>query len=176
MAEDRGLSRSFLTWLISGDTIRFSSQENFLAKIELHDVSLTYPAPPDVPAPRLFEMRKERIQEDLPADKTSDIRALDHVNLTIPNGRTFVVVGPSGCGKSTLLRVVSGLANDHAGQVLYDGEDVRNILPKDRHIGMVFQGYALYPNFNNEGNLSFFFHMHRSVMRKRASASAIPPS
>jgi ABC-type sugar transport system ATPase subunit len=132
-----------------------------LAKIQLHDVSLTYPTPPDVPAPRLFEMRKERIQEDLPADATSGIRALDHVNLTIPNGRTFVIVGPSGCGKSTLLRVVSGLANDHIGQVLYDGEDVRNIPPKDRHIGMVFQNYALYPNFNNEGNLSFFFQMHK---------------
>jgi ABC-type sugar transport system ATPase subunit len=132
-----------------------------LAKIQLHDVSLMYSAPPNVTAPRLFEMRKERIQEDLPADTASGIRALDHVNLTIPNGRTFVVVGPSGCGKSTLLRVVSGLANDHAGQVLYDGEDVRNIPTKDRHIGMVFQNYALYPNFNNEGNLSFFFQMHK---------------
>ena len=132
-----------------------------MAKIQLQDVSLIYSASSDVPAPRLFEMQKERIQEDLPGDTASGIRALDHVNLTIPNGRTFVVVGPSGCGKSTLLRVISGLANDHAGQVLYDGEDVRNIPIKDRHIGMVFQNYALYPNFNNEGNLSFFFQMHK---------------
>src|SRR6185503_3025058 len=120
-----------------------------------------YPAPLNVPATHLFETRKEHIQEDLPVEAVSGIRALDHVNLTISNGRTFVVVGPSGCGKSTLLRVVSGLANDHAGQVLYDGEDVRDIPPKDRHIGMVFQNYALYPNFNNEGNLSFFFQMHK---------------
>src|SRR5688500_14963769 len=109
----------------------------------------------------MLEIQKERIQEDLPADSSSRIRALDHVNLTVPNGRTFVVVGPSGCGKSTLLRVVSGLENDYAGQVLYDGEDVRSIPPKDRYIGMVFQNYALYPNFNNEGNLSFFFQMHK---------------
>ena len=132
-----------------------------MAKIQLHDVSLSYSAPQNVTAPRMLEMQKELIQEDLAADTTSGIRALDHVNLTVPNGRTFVVVGPSGCGKSTLLRVVSGLANDYAGQVLYDGEDVRNIPPKDRQIGMVFQGYALYPNFNNEGNLSFFFRMHK---------------
>ncbi len=132
-----------------------------MAKIQLHDVSLVYSAPQNVTAPRLYEMQKELIQEDLAADTTSGIHALDHVNLTIPNGRTFVVVGPSGCGKSTLLRVVSGLANDHTGQVLYDGEDVRNIPPKDRYIGMVFQNYALYPNFNNEGNLSFFFQMHK---------------
>jgi len=132
-----------------------------LAKIQLHDVSLMYLAPLDVPATRLFEIRKERIEEDLPVETASGIRALDHVNLTVPNGRTFVIVGPSGCGKSTLLRVVSGLVNDYSGQVSYDGEDVRNIPTKDRHIGMVFQNYALYPNFNNEGNLSFFFQMHK---------------
>jgi len=72
----------------------------------------------------------------------------------------WAVLGPSGCGKSTLLRVVAGIMNDYSGQVLYDGEDVQNIPPGERYIGMVFQNYALYPNFNNEGNLSFFFKMH----------------
>lgn len=132
-----------------------------MAKIQLRDVSLIYPAPLNVPATRLFEIKKEHIREDLPMEAASGIRALDHVNLTVPNGRTFVIVGPSGCGKSTLLRVVSGLANDYSGQVSYDEEDVRNIPPRDRHIGMVFQNYALYPNFNNEGNLSFFFKIRK---------------
>ena len=132
-----------------------------MAKIEFHDVSLTYPAPPRDPVIRMYEIKKERIQEDLPAQPAGLIWALDHINLKIPNGRIFVVVGPSGCGKSTLLRVVSGLENDYSGQVLYDGEDVQNIPPKDRYIGMVFQNYALYPNFNNQGNLSFFFKMHK---------------
>ena len=132
-----------------------------MAKVQLRDVSLMYPAPLNVPATHLFETRKEHIQEDLPVEAVSGIRALDHVNLTFPNGRTFVIVGPSGCGKSTLLRVISGLVNDYSGQVSYDGEDVRNIPPKDRYIGMVFQNYALYPNFNNEGNLSFFFKIHK---------------
>jgi ABC-type sugar transport system ATPase subunit len=132
-----------------------------MAKIQLRDVSLTYSAPPRDPVIRLYEIKKERLEEDLRAQPAEAVRALDHVNLTVPNGRIFVVVGPSGCGKSTLLRVVSGLANDYSGQVLYDGEDVQNIPPKDRYIGMVFQNYALYPNFNNEGNLSFFFKMHK---------------
>jgi len=132
-----------------------------MAKIEFHDVSLTYPAPPRDPVIRMYEIKKERIQEDLPAQPAGPVWALDHINLKIPNGRIFVVVGPSGCGKSTLLRVVSGLENDYSGQVLYDGEDVQNIPPKDRYIGMVFQNYALYPNFNNQGNLSFFFKMHK---------------
>jgi ABC-type sugar transport system ATPase subunit len=132
-----------------------------MAKIQLRDVSLTYPAPARDPVIRLYEIRKERLEEDLPAQPAEAVRALDRVNLTVPNGRLFVVVGPSGCGKSTLLRVVAGLADDYSGEVLYDGEDVRTIPPTERYIGMVFQNYALYPNFNNEGNLSFFFKMHR---------------
>ena len=131
-----------------------------MAKIQLHNVSLIYSAPLRDPVHRLFEIKKERLQEDLPNETIQGVTALDHVNLTIPNGRTFVVVGPSGCGKSTLLRAIAGLAKDYTGEILYDGEDVRNIEIKDRYIGMVFQNYALYPNFNNEGNLSFFFKMH----------------
>jgi len=131
-----------------------------MAKIRLHDVSLSYSTPPQDSAHRLFEIRKERLQEDLPDETRQGVTALDHVNLTIPNGQTLVIVGPSGCGKTTLLRVVAGLANDYTGEVYYDGEDVRDIETKDRTIGMVFQNYALYPNFSNEGNLSFFFKMH----------------
>lgn len=132
-----------------------------MTKIQLRDVSLTYPSPLGDPANRLFEIKKERLQEDLPLETATGIRALDHVSLKIPNGRTFVVIGPSGCGKSTLLRVVAGLIADYTGQVFYDEEDMHNVPPKDRYIGMVFQNYALYPNFNNEGNLSFFFQMHK---------------
>ena len=132
-----------------------------MTRIQLRDVSLIYPSPLEDPANRIFKIQKDRVQEDLPVETDSGIRALDHVNLKIPNGRTFVIVGPSGCGKSTLLRVVAGLINDYSGQVFYDEEDMGNIPPKDRFIGMVFQNYALYPNFNNEGNLSFFFQMHK---------------
>ena len=124
-----------------------------MAKIQLHNVSLRYSTPLRDPVHRLFEVKKERLQEDLPAGSIQGVIALDHVNLTIPNGRTFVVVGPSGCGKSTLLRAIAGLAKEYSGEILYDGEDVRNIEIKDRYIGIVFQNYALYPNFNGEGNL-----------------------
>ena len=132
-----------------------------MTKIQLRDVSLNYPSPLQDPANRIFKIQKDRMQEDLPVATAAGIQALDHVNLKISNGRTFVVIGPSGCGKSTLLRVVAGLINDYSGEVLYDEEDVRNVPPRDRYIGMVFQNYALYPNFNNEGNLSFFFQMHK---------------
>jgi ABC-type sugar transport system ATPase subunit len=132
-----------------------------MAKIQLRDVSLTYEASSTDPVNRLFKIGKDRMQEDLPARSVRGVIALDHVNLTVPNGRTFVVVGPSGCGKSSLLRVIAGLSNDYAGQVLFDGEDVRDVEPGDRKIGMVFQGYALYPNFDGQGNLSFFFRVNK---------------
>jgi len=94
--------------------------------------------------------------------RRTPVVALDHVNLTIPDGQTFAVVGPSGCGKSTLLRVVAGLESDFTGHVFYDdadgsSEDMRDVPPKDRYIGMVFQNYALYPHFEGKGNLAFFF-------------------
>ena len=55
--------------------------------------------------------------------------ALDHVNLTIPDGQTFAIVGPSGSGKSTLLRVVAGLETDFTGRVFYDDQDMTNVPP-----------------------------------------------
>ena len=90
--------------------------------------------------------------------------ALDHVDLTVPDGQTFAVVGPSGCGKSTLLRIVAGLESEYTGRVLYDDQDMKDVPPKDRYIGMVFQSYALYPHFESKGNLAFFFVMSNSAM------------
>jgi ABC-type sugar transport system ATPase subunit len=131
-----------------------------MAKIQLLEVSLVFGASKD-PANRLLRIEKDRGQEELPSRTGKGVTALDHVNLTVPNGRTFVVVGPSGCGKTSLLRVIAGLEKEYSGQVLFDGEEVKDIEPKDREIGVVFQGYALYPNFNSEGNLSFFFKVNK---------------
>src|SRR5215211_2230397 len=128
-----------------------------MATIQLQNVNFNYSAPLRDPVMRMYEIKKERIEEDLPVETSNGVKVLDHVNLMVPNGQTFVIVGPSGCGKSSLLRVVSGLETNYTGNVLYDGENVQDIQPADRYIGMVFQNYALYPNFNNEGNLSFFF-------------------
>ncbi|MBK9927435.1 MAG: ABC transporter ATP-binding protein [Anaerolineales bacterium] len=131
-----------------------------MAEIQLHNVSFSYAAPPSNPVNRLFEIRKQRNLEDMPDEASRRVVALNDVNLTIPHGQTFAIVGPSGCGKSTLLRVLAGIEKEYKGQVLYNGVDVKDVAPGDRYIGMVFQNYALYPNFTNNGNLSFFFKMH----------------
>jgi ABC-type sugar transport system ATPase subunit len=132
-----------------------------MAKIEFCDVSVTYTMSTQLQVFRLYEVRKETLQEDLPQKNIEGTLALEDVNLVVLDGETLVVLGPSGSGKSTLLRVASGLINDYSGKVLYDGEDVTEIEPKDRYIGMVFQNFALYPHFNNQGNLSLFFKLNK---------------
>ena len=132
-----------------------------MSEIQLHNVTLSYSTLLRESARRVAELQRDHMPEDLPAEPARRVMALDDVNLTIPNGQLFVVVGPSGCGKTTLLRAVAGIENDYAGQILYDGVDVKHVAPKDRFIGMVFQNYALYPNFNGKGNLSFFFKVHK---------------
>lgn len=93
--------------------------------------------------------------------KSDEIRALDELNLVVPDGKTVAIVGPSGCGKSTLLRVVAGLT-EYTGLVAYDGRDMQEVSPGERRIGMVFQNYALYPHFYGQGNLNFFFRVNRA--------------
>lgn len=87
------------------------------------------------------------------------VRALDDLSLTIRDGETVAIVGPSGCGKSTLLRIVAGLESPDSGTVYYDDQNMADVKPKDRGIGMVFQSYALYPHMKGEGNLGFFFRV-----------------
>ncbi|MCZ6644731.1 MAG: ABC transporter ATP-binding protein, partial [SAR324 cluster bacterium] len=89
--------------------------------------------------------------------------SIEGLNLTIPHGKTLVILGPSGCGKSTLLRVISGLEEPDAGRVSYDGWDAKGISPGQRRIGMVFQNYALYPNLDNKENITSYFFFRKKT-------------
>ena len=101
-------------------------------------------------------------QADQAQQTKGPVAALDRVSLTIPDGQTFAIVGPSGCGKSTLLRVVAGLEPDYTGRVLYDEQNMQDVPPKERYIGMVFQSYALYPHFVGRENLAFSFRVRKA--------------
>jgi len=96
-----------------------------------------------------------------PSVPPAPIKALDNLNLTIPDGQAIAIVGPSGCGKSTLLRAIAGLV-DYTGDIFYDEQNMNTVPVKERYIGMVFQNYALYPHFYGHGNLSFFFKIHKA--------------
>jgi multiple sugar transport system ATP-binding protein len=76
-------------------------------------------------------------------------------DLDIRDGEFIVFVGPSGCGKSTLLRIIAGLEDTTAGEIVIDGKDVSDIGPSERGLAMVFQSYALYPHMSVRNNIAF---------------------
>jgi thiamine transport system ATP-binding protein len=84
---------------------------------------------------------------------------LDGVDLEIAPGQTVVVLGPSGCGKSTLLRTIAGLEPLAAGRVTWDGHDLAGVAPHERHFGLMFQDYALFPHRDVRGNVEFGLRM-----------------
>ncbi|MDQ2065279.1 ABC transporter ATP-binding protein [Xinfangfangia sp. CPCC 101601] len=75
------------------------------------------------------------------------------VDLTVKDGEFCVFVGPSGCGKSTLLRIIAGLEDASAGDILLDGKRVNELAPAKRELAMVFQSYALYPHLTVRDNM-----------------------
>ena len=83
------------------------------------------------------------------------VTAVADVSLDVADGEFVVLVGPSGCGKSTTLRMVAGLEDISAGQVLIGGRDVTHAPPAERGVAMVFQSYALYPHMSVEQNMGF---------------------
>ena len=81
--------------------------------------------------------------------------AVQEFSLDIKDKEFIVLVGPSGCGKSTTLRMIAGLEEITAGDLLIDGKKCNEVAPKDRDIAMVFQNYALYPHMTVYENMAF---------------------
>ena len=103
------------------------------------------------------------------------LKVLRSLDLEVEEGEFLVLLGPSGCGKSTLLNAIAGLLDISDGQVFIAGDNVTWKEPKDRHIGMVFQSYALYPRMTVEGNLSFGLkvaRVPREEIRRRVDSAA----
>jgi sn-glycerol 3-phosphate transport system ATP-binding protein len=83
------------------------------------------------------------------------VRAVENIDLEIPDGELAVLVGPSGCGKSTLLRMIAGLETITDGTISIGGRVVNKEEPAERDIAMVFQNYALYPHMSVRQNLEY---------------------
>ncbi|MEY3473403.1 MAG: hypothetical protein RLY22_906, partial [Actinomycetota bacterium] len=79
----------------------------------------------------------------------------EDMDLHIPAGEFFALLGPSGCGKTTTLRIVAGLEEPTAGQVLIGGKDVTASKPHERPVNTVFQSYALFPHMTILENVAF---------------------
>lgn len=105
----------------------------------------------------MAQVRIENVNKIYP----NGAQAVFDFNLDINDHEFIVFVGPSGCGKSTTLRMIAGLEDITSGKVYIDGKLVNYVQPKDRHIAMVFQSYALYPNMSVYDNLAFGLKMRK---------------
>ncbi|HZX80308.1 MAG TPA: sulfate/molybdate ABC transporter ATP-binding protein [Lysobacter sp.] len=83
------------------------------------------------------------------------LAALDAVDLDIGAGELVALLGPSGSGKTTLLRVIAGLLEADAGHVLFDDADATRLSLRERHVGFVFQHYALFRHMTVAENIAF---------------------
>ena len=83
------------------------------------------------------------------------IAAVDGVDLETARGEFVTVLGPSGSGKTTLMRLIAGLEQPSAGDILIDGRSVLGVPPRKRNVAMVFQSYAIYPHMSVRDNITF---------------------
>lgn len=83
------------------------------------------------------------------------VRAVENLHLTIEPGEFVTFLGPSGCGKTTTLRMIAGFETPTSGKILLDGDDLSNLTPDKRPMGMVFQSYALFPHMTVAENISY---------------------
>ena len=81
--------------------------------------------------------------------------AVSDFNFTIPDGKLVGLLGPSGCGKSTTLYMICGLQKPTSGKILFGEDDVTDLSPENRGVGLVFQNYALYPHMTVKQNILF---------------------
>lgn len=84
-----------------------------------------------------------------------EVVAVNNFNFEIPDGKLIGLLGPSGCGKSTTLYMISGLQKPTSGRIFFGDDDVTELTPENRGIGLVFQNYALYPHMTVKQNIMF---------------------
>ncbi len=95
------------------------------------------------------------------ARRYGPVRAVDDLDLEVPDGAFVTLLGPSGCGKSTTLNLIAGLDRPDAGTIMLGDRDVTKVPPNERRMAMVFQSYALYPNMTVFENIGFSLKLRR---------------
>lgn len=84
-----------------------------------------------------------------------EVIAVNDFHFEIPDGKLIGLLGPSGCGKSTALNLLCGLLKPTEGRIFFGDDDVTDLAPEKREVGMVFQNYALYPHLTVLQNILF---------------------
>jgi ABC-type Fe3+/spermidine/putrescine transport system ATPase subunit len=112
--------------------------------------------------------------------KYGRVVAVDDVSFQVKEKEILSLLGPSGCGKTTVLRAIAGLEDIDAGEISLDGETVTSpsrklfVPPEKRHLGLVFQGYALWPHMKVRENVAYGLkvrHFSSRDVDKRVKAS-----
>ncbi len=118
-----------------------------------------------------FPNRNRKIKED--------VIAVNDFTIEIPDGRLVGLLGPSGCGKSTALFMICGLQKPTGGRIFFGEDDVTDLPPENRGVGVVFQNYALYPHLTVKQNIIFPLEnlkgpdkLSRAQMEERAGEAA----
>lgn len=113
------------------------------------------------------------LSPDEVAARFSSVVAVAGVSFRVPKGQVFCIMGLSGSGKSTVLRHINGLLRPTAGAMLVNGEDITRLAPaavrrlRSRHIGMVFQDFALLPHRTVIENVAFGLELRGEPLEKR---------
>jgi len=115
------------------------------------------------------------MKADSPADTVLELRSLTkhfaaypavkEVSFAVERGEFFSLVGPSGCGKTSTLRMIAGLEEPSAGEIILNGQNVSRVPPHRREVSTVFQSYALFPHLTVAGNIAFGLERQRRFSR-----------
>ena len=102
-----------------------------------------------------------------------ELRALDHIDLSLPAGKFIVVLGPSGAGKSTLLNLIGGLDSPTEGRITVDGRDISKLSNdqlaeyRAQTVGFVFQNYNLIPTLTVYENVALVREIVKNALPAR---------
>lgn len=117
-----------------------------------------------------MDIRIEGLTKTFTSKDNSETIAVNNLNVTIPSGHLVGLLGPSGCGKSTTLFLLAGLHEPTSGKIYFGDEDVTDLPPEKRGIGLVFQNYALYPHMTVYDNIAFPLNNSKSFKKDHTDA------
>lgn len=115
----------------------------------------------------------KRYDNNKKKNKKQNDYAVNDYSLECKDGEFIGILGPSGCGKTTTLRMIAGLEDITSGDIFIGETKVNDLHPKERHIGLAFEDYALYPPLNVYDNIAFNLRakkvneedIHKEIMR-----------
>ena len=96
-----------------------------------------------------------------------DVTAVNELTAEFESGKLIALLGPSGCGKTTMLNMLSGILPNTGGKIYFDDEEVSDLPPEKREVGLVFQNYALYPHMTVLENICFPLKIKKVPLEER---------